>query len=122
MPDRATWMQRVAEWRATGLSSPAFCKGRGYSASGLRYWASRLELEGEPPAAATVPLARVLRRRGRPPGGGPAGIRGEGAASAVSAAALVVECGRWRVVVRPGCDRATLGAVLDEVSARGGAR
>lgn len=124
MPDRETWKQRVAEWRASGLSSPVFCKGRGFSASGLRYWASRLEVEGEGPSAprSTVALVRVLRHRGPRPRGRPLQEPDSERATSASAGAVVIRWGRWRVAVRPGCDRATLAAVLDEVAARGAAR
>jgi hypothetical protein len=36
------WAERVAGWRGSGQTAPAFCKGKDFSAGGLRYWASKL--------------------------------------------------------------------------------
>jgi hypothetical protein len=118
----ALWSERVSEWRASGQSSTAFCKGKAFTAGGLRYWASRLK--GAPPRSPSskpeVRLARVLRT--------PAPVRAEergrvpaAAGSAVtSEPTLVVEVHGARVSVRPGFDRATLAAVLDVLASQGG--
>jgi hypothetical protein len=45
MDKRALWAERVTAWQASGLPSRDFCKGRPFSAGGLRYWASRLRQE-----------------------------------------------------------------------------
>ncbi len=124
MPDRAKWEERVAAWKASGLGSPEFCKGRGFSASGLRYWASRLRREGSAPmvkAPQAIRLGRVLRRLGPAPEaavGTPESVLASPLARA--ATPLLVECGGLRVVVLPGFDRGTLAAVLDVVAARAG--
>jgi hypothetical protein len=117
----AVWSERVSEWRASGKSSTAFCKGQAFTAGGLRYWASRLK--GAPPrnpsSKPEVRLARVLRT--------PAPVRAEvrarvpAAGSAItSEPTLVVEVHGARVSVRPGFDRATLAAVLDVLATQGG--
>jgi len=106
MTDREVWAQRVAEWRASGLSSPAYCAGKDFTAGGLRHWAHRLA-HGER-ARPRVRLAKVVRVRRRlqearpPPDVGPD---------------LVVEVGAARIAVRAGFDRATLAMVLDELLA-----
>ncbi len=108
MADAATWARRVDEWRASGLTSHAFCAGREFTAGGLRHWSHRLgRTRGRKDQAATpsVRMARVLR---------------VSAPTAPSAdVGLVVEVGTARVTVRAGFDRATLDALLDVLSARG---
>ena len=122
MPDKATWAKWVAEWRASGLSSPAFSKGRPFSASGLRYWAFRLKREASGRPAGTpqaIRLGRVLRRLAPAPEAVVAEpVRALAPPVMVPAVPLLVECGPLRVVVSPGFDRATLAAVLDVVVAR----
>lgn len=107
MADQEAWAQRVAEWRASGLSSLAYCAGKDFTAGGLRHWAHRLA-HGEvtPPR---VRMARVVRvRRRRPETRTP---------TREVAADLIVEVGEARIAVRAGFDRATLATVLDEVLA-----
>jgi hypothetical protein len=92
------WAERVAGWKASGQTASAFCKGKDFSASGLRYWISRLgkgEPEEEKPE---VRLARVVRRA-RP-----------GAAVEIP---ILIEVGGARVGVRRGFDPEVLRAVLD---------
>jgi hypothetical protein len=92
-----TWTERVAEWRASGRPAPEFVQGRGYAASTLRYWATRLQrlAEGRPwPSSSRVRMARVKVTK-------------------ASSAPLVVAVGAARIEVRPGFD----GALLREVIA-----
>lgn len=107
MADAAAWERRVAEWRASGLTSHAFSAGREFTAGGLRHWAYRLgktrKQTGRKPA---VRMARVLRV--------PSPV-----AVPTADVPIVVELGGARVSLRAGFDRATLGAVLDVLSARG---
>jgi hypothetical protein len=96
------WAERVAGWRASGQTASAFCKGKDFSASGLRYWISRLgkgEPEGAKPEAAkpVVRLARVVR-----------GTR----SGAAPETPILIEAGGARVGVRRGFDAETLRAVL----------
>ncbi len=127
MSNQALWAERVAAWQASGVSSYAFAEGRGFTAGGLRYWASRLRreaAEARPPRS--VRLARVLRSAG-------SGSTASAAASLPTEASqadevvvespVVVELGGTHVAVRRGFDRATLAAVLEVVTAvaRGGA-
>lgn len=106
MTDREVWAQRVAEWRASGLSSPAYCAGKDFTAGGLRHWAHRLE-HGDA-ARSRVRLAKVVSVRRRLQEAQPAlGVGPD----------MVVEVGAARIAVRAGFDRATLGMVLDELLA-----
>jgi hypothetical protein len=109
MTDRETWAARVAEWKASGQSSPAFCAGKDFTAGGLRHWAHRLE-HGDPPRKPRVRLARVVRTRV----GAKAPERGE-------LTEIVVEIGGARLLVRPGFDRETLGALVEVLVARSAA-
>jgi hypothetical protein len=117
----ALWSERVSEWRASGKSSTAFCKGKTFTAGGLRYWASRLKETPArgPSSKPEVRLARVLRR---PLPESEAARAGAPAAMCSIALdpTLVVEVHGARVSVRPGFDRTTLAAVLDVLATRGG--
>jgi len=97
------WAQRVAEWKASGLSSPEFCKDKSFTPGGLRYMAYRLE-HGAPKARASVRLARLVRvaprEVPRAPGTG-----------------LVIEIGGARVAVPAGVDRPTLTVVVEVLAA-----
>jgi transposase len=105
MADEETWARRVAEWKASGLSSPAFCEGKSFSAGGLRHMAHRLS-HGRRQDRPSVRVARVVRVSE------PRSSHDE-RSSAGAAAELVLDVGAARIAVRPGFDRATLAAVLE---------
>jgi hypothetical protein len=131
------WAERVAAWRASGLTSEEFSRGREFTAGGLRHWAYRLgktTKRGQIRTAAAkadarrrqplkperVRLARVVReaspegtRSTAPTGGAPA--------PTATAPAVTVELGRFRIAVAAGCDRETLATVLSVLD-RGGTR
>ena len=108
MADAATWERRVAEWRASGLTSLAFSAGREFTAGGLRQWAYRLgKTRKKARSAAAVRVARVVRVPSSP------------APVPASDVPIIVEVGGMRVSLRAGFDRATLGAVLDLLDSRG---
>ena len=92
------WAERVAEWKASGQTASAFCKDKDFSASGLRYWASRLGKAEQGEAKPEVRLARVVR-------GTRSGEAGE--------TPILIEVGGARLGVRRGFDPETLGAVLE---------
>jgi hypothetical protein len=94
----STWATRVQEWRASGLSAPAFCKDKGFCDSTLRYWASRLRKGQAGGRAAEVRLARVVRAGARPE---------------LGETPIVIEVGGARLGVRRGFDAGTLRTVLD---------
>jgi len=102
MADQVAWAKRVSEWKASGLSSPAYCKGKPFTPGGLRFWAHRLgEVAGR--GRTVVRLARVRRIQ--------AGVRespGE-----PSTEPLFVEVCSAGVAVRPGFDRSTLSGVIE---------
>jgi hypothetical protein len=92
----STWAARVEAWRASGETSPVFCKGKGFSPGGLRYWASRLDLGAQGAPGQEVRLARVVR-----------------AAAPAAETPIVIEVGNARLGVRRGFDPGALRAVLD---------
>jgi transposase len=107
MADSAIWSERVAAWRRSGLSARAFAKDKGYSAGALYYWQRRVA-EGRPPDAG-IAFARVVRTSAR-------GEQAPGAAPAAGGAVpLVLEFEGARLIVRPGFDRSSLAAILEEL-------
>src|SRR5579883_2797492 len=60
---RTLWRQRVAEWRASGQTAEAYSVGRGFAASSLRWWSSKLGREQvvEAPSGPVVRFAQLLR-------------------------------------------------------------
>ncbi len=58
MATQEIWAQRIAEWKASGLTSPEFCKDKPFTPGGLRHMAFRLE-RGAPkkPAGRTARAA-----------------------------------------------------------------
>jgi hypothetical protein len=111
MSKAAEWSARVAQWRASGLTSKEFCKEREYSASHLLYWSSTLRRKGagaQQRPGRDVTLARVVRR-------------GHGEQAVTAPAAIVVRTKRALVEVRPGVDHATLAAVFAALGATGSA-
>lgn len=110
MANRKVWEQRVAAWRASGLTAAQFCTEQGLGQRALSRWSRRLQPE---PAGSTptVRLVRLVRT--------PAAIASPPPASA--SPALVIEIGGTRVTVGHGADVATVVTVLAMVGA-GGAR
>jgi hypothetical protein len=121
MAKASEWRERIAEWRASGLSVAKFAESRGCSAHQVWYWAAKFRKEdavrtGEAADRSRVrlvlpsriPLARVLRSTKQEPDNRPA----------VSTGAMAVEVGGMRLVVPSGFDRGTLAMVLDEVETR----
>ncbi len=97
------WAQRVADWKASGLSSPEFCKDKPFTPGGLRHMAFRLE-RGRTKPRTSVRLARLVRVA-------------PSEAPATTSAALVIDISGARVAVPPGVDRATLATVVDVLTA-----
>lgn len=124
------WARRVAAWRASGMSSTAFCIGRGFTAGGLRHWAHRFrkqETESRRSPTPPVRLARLVRSPATPspaspkPVGASQGPQGEASPGAAKAHAqsLLLETQGVRIGVPPGFDPATLASVLDVLDRRG---
>ena len=108
MTGRETWARRVAEWKASGLSSPKFCAGKEFTAGGLRHWAYRLE-HGAPTRRSQVQFARVVRTTGTL-------ARAAGDDRSVE---VIVEIGGARLLVRPGFDRETVAGLVEVLVGRG---
>ena len=49
---RDIWVERVAQWRASGMSGVAFAQANNFSASTLKGWVARLKAEALFPAPA----------------------------------------------------------------------
>jgi hypothetical protein len=106
MAKAAEWSERVADWRASGLTAKEYCEGREYSAQNLLYWSSTLRRKGsaERRPDREVTMARVIRRVDAEP-------------SPKTPASIVVRTRTARVEVRPGADAATLALVLTALGA-----
>ncbi len=48
------WRRLVDEWRESGLTQTAFCRGRGVAVASFRWWKWKLGLPGRPPAEGRV--------------------------------------------------------------------
>jgi|SRR5580693_320291 hypothetical protein len=96
------WDARVEAWRTSGQSAPVFCKGKGFSPGGLRYWASRLGKGARGALGNEVRLARVVR--------GPRVVAEE--------TPILIEVGVARVGVRRGFAPEALRAVLEVLGGR----
>jgi hypothetical protein len=84
------------------LTAAEFSDGRGFAASTLCWWSSRLRRMRKPPQ---IPLARLVTRP---------------RTSAERAAPIVVELAGARVLVPSGATRENLDVVLDAVDPRRG--
>ena len=112
----AKWVERVREWRGSGLSAEEFAGSRGFEASTLRWAASQLRGVATSPSQ-TAPSAdevRTVRRRPRVARLAEAPrflpVRTRVARAAV--AELLVEVGPARVRVSRGFDVSLLGDVV----------
>jgi hypothetical protein len=60
------WAARVAEWKASGLTSTKYCEGRDFTPGGLRHWAYRLRMTaartGAPGRASSPAPRRACQR------------------------------------------------------------
>lgn len=125
MASQATWARRVAEWRESGQTSEEFASGRDFSAGGLRCAAAKKRVGGR--KAPAVAVARVVRASATVRASAAAGTAvslapAAGTRSPESDVVVVLEVGGARLGVRRGCDAATLAAVFEAMSLRGGVR
>ncbi|WP_437912419.1 IS66 family insertion sequence element accessory protein TnpA [Sorangium sp. So ce302] len=93
------WSERVRAWRERGETAEAFARSRGFAASTLHGWSSRLSRTERPRFLRLVPKAPAVTS---------------------SASELVVEVGGARVRVAAGFDAALLADVVRALG--GGAR
>lgn len=127
MANATIWAQRVAEWRASGLTAAKYAESRGVGLSALRYWTQRVGRGPIPAAAAAVAAAApapsranalVATRMARVVTGATADatvrLSDRGRASGV-----VLEIRGIRISVAAGFDRTTLAEVVDVLGAGG---
>lgn len=120
MASAKAWAERIAEWRASGLTAAEFAEGRPFSAQQMWNWAWRLRRDGVPPHA-PVPAPPGGESRAKPRGATKCVrlarvVRVAAAAQpSVSSAGVVVDVRGVRIAVPTGFDRGTFAAVLDEV-------
>jgi transposase len=73
MPNRATWAERVREWRRSGLTASVFAEREGLNAGTLKWWNSRLArvstVSARPPVVEVVIDARASGARVAVPAG-----------------------------------------------------
>jgi transposase len=101
MANAKIWEQRIAAWRASGLTAAQYCAKEGLGRRALSRWSQRLQ--GEPPP---MRLARLVRTP--EPAAAPTGS---------ASPALVIEVGGARVTVGYGADISTVVTVLALVGA-----
>jgi hypothetical protein len=96
MTTEEKWKARIAAWKQSSLSATAFCEGKEFSTSGLRYWVSRLKREQASRERDSdrrdVRMARVI----------PVSVPVE------SEVPIVLELGPSRIQLRRGFDREVL--------------
>jgi hypothetical protein len=90
------WSARVVAWRRSGLTADEFSRGRGFAASTLRWYSSRLGASVERAEAAAEPKTAMVRL---------GAVR--------SRERVMLEVDGVRVHVPDGVDAATLRTVLD---------
>jgi hypothetical protein len=116
----AKWVERVREWRASGLSAEEFAASRGFKASTLSWAASLLRDATSPPApaaASSKPKSQPRARRKAGSRKAPRFLPVRTRATAAATTEMVVEIGAVRVRVSRGFDASLLG---DLVRALGG--
>ena len=112
------WAERVAAWRASGLTSTAYSAGREVSAGGLRHWAYLLKKRGAKAAVGTAPAAPAVRL-----------VRVKAAvalaprtAAPSAGAPLMIELAGARIAVPAGVDAPTLRTVIELLAGTNGGR
>lgn len=102
------WEGRIAAWRASGLSSEKFARGRGFSPDSLRKWDKRLREEDPTPR-----FLQLVKRS--PASADPAPGATPPAHTAVPSRGLVIEIGSARIHVDAAVDDAFLRRVVRAV-------
>lgn len=101
------WATRVAEWKASGLTSTQYCEGRDFTPGGLRHWAYRLRKSASKTALVRRPPVQLVRveRVAR--------IKQVEPAPAPATVPLKIKLGAARLAVPAGFDGETLRTVLE---------
>ena len=108
MANAATWTERVAAWRASGLTSGQFCTGRDFAPKTLLRWSSELRQTPGP----TIRHDRIEQAAGKKPEIRLARVIRSRASVEVPGAAIVVVVDGVRVEVGRGASRDVLTMVL----------
>jgi hypothetical protein len=100
------WKQRVAGWRASGLTAAVYSARHGLAANSLRWWSSKLARDG----ALSTPAVRFAQLMRSPVTAGESARRG----------VIVVEFldAHVRVSADAGADRETLAHLVELVLGR----
>ncbi len=103
------WRERMAGWRASGLSVREFCQRRGLTEPTFHYW--RRELRMRDSAASTAAMSSVKKSR-------PAVVP----LTVLPTATLAVEvrCPSGHVVLLPSCDVASLASLFAALDPQAG--
>ena len=116
MTNQDLWAQRVAEWRASGVTPHRFCQDRDYSHSSLYYWIRKLD----GPLVPKHEFVRVVARSRAAvevvrPDEPSAAERAEpdSIPSSPAPTPMLVETGGVRIFVEGTGQRAALAMVLD---------
>lgn len=113
----AKWVERIREWRASGLSAENFARTKGYKASTLCWAASQVRRSAEL-AAPTSPRSGEAQGGGRAERQTPLSSKAprflpvRPRAAEMTVAEMVVEIGAARVRVLRGFDASLLGEVV----------
>src|SRR4051794_6749426 len=119
MADIELWEKRVAAWRASGMTSTAYCAGRGFSAGGLRHWAHQLKKREGDKRTGTAQRVRLARVERASPSTAPATTLPERRVTGPAAqerVPLVLEVEGICITLWPGFDAPTLASVLAVLS------
>jgi transposase len=111
---RQKWVERIREWRASGLSAADYAAGKDFEASALRWAVRKLELQ-RPSASTAERNSGPKQRRGRAERDRspiPQFLPVRMGRSEPVLAEMVVEVGGARIRVSRGVDVALLGDVV----------
>ncbi len=115
MANEKVWSERVAAWRASGLTAKDFTAGQPFSAQQLWNWSYRLRRACPVPATPVTgprPVAQAMRKCVRLA----RVVRVAASAPQVPPTmGLVVEWHGARIAVPPAFDRTTFSIVLDAI-------
>jgi len=105
------WRERMAGWRASGLSVRVFCQWRGLTEATFHYW--RRELRMRDAAASTAAMSSSSGKKSRP---------AIVPLTVLPTATLAVEvrCPSGHVVLLPSCDAASLASLFAALDPQAG--
>lgn len=106
------WRERVARWRASGLSVRAFCQQRGLTEPTFHYWIRELRARDEATAAQRTSSPRAAAKR--PPATAPSAPPMFVPLTVLPSATLAVEvrCPSGHVVCLSSCEVSALASLF----------